>query len=169
MGDSRSDLTTGRAAQRQYLFVLCMVRVVIRVRAGPGGSGPAGRGETETDGERRAGGGDKGARARGQALGSPGVASLLLYRSPVLMVAAGGGRVAAGAAPTRDPERPVGAGTEASRCGSPQAFGSPGRASAAGLFPRLRPERPLPFLSSSPGLDSVLPWLSLEAGWFLGL
>lgn len=107
MGDSRSDLTTGRAAQRQYLFVLCMVRVVVRVRvrAGPGGSGPAGRGETETDGERRAGGGDKGARARGQALGSPGVASLLLYRSPVLMVAAGGGRVAAGARAGRGDQR----------------------------------------------------------------
>lgn len=105
MGDSRSNLTTDRAAQRQYLFVLCMVRVVVRVRAGPGGSGPAGRGETETDGERQAGGGDKGARARGQALGSPGVASLLLYRSPVLMVAAGGGRVAAGARAGRGDQR----------------------------------------------------------------
>lgn len=106
MGDSPSGLTTGRAAQRRYLFVLCMVRVVVRVRAGPGGSGRAGRRETETDGERQAGGGDKGARGYAdRRLGSPGVASLLLYRSPVLMVAAGGVRVAAGARAGRGDQR----------------------------------------------------------------
>lgn len=207
MGDSRSGLTTGRAAQRRYLFVLCMVQVVVRVRAGPGGSGPAGRGETETDGERRAGGGDKGARGhadrRWAHLGSPAcscTAVLCSWWPPAGDVwrrargrgsaTGGGGRgrlrgdpplraattrparapvsQSAPAAPTRDPERPVGAGTEASCCGPPQAFGSPGSASAAGLFPRPCLERPLPFLSSSTGLDS-LAWLSLEANWFLGL
>lgn len=93
----------------------------------------------------RAAGTKECARARGRAPGSPGVASLLLYRRPVLMVAAGGTCARAGrrraeaeaglrgdrplraaarparalasqsapAAPTRDPARPAGAGTQA--------------------------------------------------------
>lgn len=146
--------------------------VVVRGGAGPGGSGPAGRGETETDGERRAGGGDKGARGhadrRRAHLGSPAcscTAVLCSWWPPAGDVwrrargrgaaTSGGGRgrlrgdpplraattrparapasQSAPAAPTRDPERPVGAGTEASRCGPPRPLVL--LAGAAGLFP----------------------------------
>lgn len=160
--------------------------VVVRGGAGPGGSGPAGRGETETDGERRAGGGDKGARGhadrRRAHLGSPAcscTAVLCSWWPPAGDVwrrgrgrgaaTSGGGRgrlrgdpplraatirparapasQSAPAAPTRDPERPVGAGTEASRCGPPRPLVL--LAGAAGLFPLPSPQQltlpPLPF------------------------
>lgn len=170
MGDSRSGLTNSREARRGTCLSSAWSGVVVRGGAGPGGSGPAGRGETETDGERRAGGGDKGAcghadRRRAH-LGSPAcscTAVLCSWWPPAGDVwrrargrgaaTSGGGRgrlrgdpplraattrparapasQSAPAAPTRDPERPVGAGTEASRCGPPQASGSPCRSSRA--------------------------------------
>lgn len=161
MGDSRSGLTTRPAARRRYLFVLCLIRVAVRVgsgrvREGTGGRAKERRRQTVRGG--RAGDRDKGTRGhpdrRRAHLGSPACSCTSVRCSwwpPAGDVwrrargrgaaTSGGGRgrlrgdpplsaattrparapasQSAPAAPTRDPERPVGAGPEASRCGTP--------------------------------------------------